>query len=178
MKGLISLLILLLFLVSCKSQIELSKDSNKMIKNSISTAQQAVVYKTTVDLTDYVPVIMNEGKTKIISYPAPTDLFYEGKLAKPTILKNGFLLDNRGISENVVFLNYTYEVYCKLKVAPDLSDMLKNIKVKYPLKELVNCGSRYQYKDQVKELNMLIDAGFPNCKRAKIIPMEVNMDIK
>ncbi len=178
MKGLLYVIILSLFIVSCKSNIEISKESNRMIKNTISTGQQLIVYKTTVELTDFVPVIMNEVKTKIISYPAPSDLFYEGKLAKPTILKNGYLLDNRGISENVVFLNYTYEAYSKLKEAPALSEMMENIKVKYPLKELVNCGLRYKYKDKVKELNVLIDAGFPNCKIVKIIPMEMNMDLK
>jgi len=57
-----------------------------------------------------------------------------------------------------------------------LNELLKNIKEKYPLKELIYCGLRYQYKNEVKELNVLIDAGFPNCKRAKIIPMGVYMD--
>ena len=170
--------VILFFLMSCKSHIEISKETNRMIKNQILTGQQAIVYKTTVDLTDYIPVIMNEGKTKIISYPAPSDLFYEGKLARPTILKNGYLLDNRGISENVVFLNYTYETYSKMKEAPALSDMMKNIKVLYPLKEMVNCGLLHQYNDKVKELNALIDAGFPNCKRVKIIQMEMNLDSK
>ena len=178
MKGLLYVIILSLFIVSCKSNIEISKESNRMIKNTISTGQQLIVYKTTVELTDFVPVIMNEVKTKIISYPAPSDLFYEGKLARPTILKNGYLLDNRGISENVVFLNYTYETYSKMKEAPALSDMMKNIKVLYPLKEMVNCGLLHQYNDKVKELNALIDAGFPNCKIVKIIPMEMNMDLK
>ena len=148
-----------------------------MIKsNQQSAGQQSIVYKTTDNFDDYVPVIMNVEKTRIVAYPAPTDLFYKGVLAKPTILKNGYLLDNRGITENVVFLNYTYEAYSKLKEAPALNELLKNIKEKYPLKELIYCGLRYQYKNEVKELNVLIDAGFPNCKRAKIIPMGVYMD--
>lgn len=176
MRRLLSIMILSLLFVSCRPHKEISKETNKMITTTISIDQQAVVYKTTVDLVDYVPVIMNEGKTKIISYPAPSDLFYEGKLAKPTVLKDGYLLDNRGITENVVFLNYTYEVYSQLNNVPTLDEMLKNIKEKYPLKELVYGGSRYQYKDEVKELNALIDAGFPNCKRVKIIPMGVNQE--
>lgn len=177
MERLLHIIILSSILISCKSNKEISKKTNIMIKSPASSAQQAVVYKTNIDLVDYVPVIMNESRTKIISYPAPTDLFYEGKLAKPTILKDGYLLDNRGITENVVFLNYTYEAYRNLKTAPSINEMLRNIKEKYPLKELIYCGSRYHYKDEVKELNAIIDAGFPNCKKAKLIPMGVNLDL-
>jgi len=152
------------------------KETEMIKSNQQSAGQQSIVYKTTDNFDDYVPVIMNVEKTRIVAYPAPTDLFYKGVLAKPTILKNGYLLDNRGITENVVFLNYTYEAYSKLKEAPALNELLKNIKEKYPLKELIYCGLRYQYKNEVKELNVLIDTGFPNCKRAKIIPMGVYMD--
>ena len=176
MRKLLQIMIVISLFVSCKTNKEISKDTNSMIKSTISTGQQAVVYKTTADLMDYVPVIMNAERTKIVSYPAPSDLFYEGKLAKPTALKDGYLLDNRGITENVVFLNYAYEAYSKLKKAPAMSEMLKNIKEKYPLKELIYCGSRYQFKDEVKELNALIDAGFPNCKRVRIIPMGVYLE--
>jgi len=177
MRNLLHIIILSLVVVSCKSNKEISKETNRMIKSPASTAEQAVVYKTTIDLMDYVPVIMNESRTKIISYPAPTDLFYEGKLSKPAILRNGYLLDNRGITENVVFLNYTYEAYSNLKTAPPFNEMLRNIKDKYPLKELIYCGSRYQYKDEVKELNAIIDADFPNCKKIKLLPMGVNLDL-
>jgi hypothetical protein len=176
MRKLLQIMIVSLLFVSCKTNKEIFKETNNMIKSNISTGQQAVVYKITADMVDYVPVMMNTERTKIVSYPAPSDLFYEGKLAKPTALKDGYFLDNRGITENVVFLNYTYEAYSKLKEAPAMIEMLKNIKEKYPLKELVYCGSRYQYKDEVKELNALIDAGFPNCKRVKIIPMGVNLE--
>jgi len=166
-----------LLVVACKPHKEISKDMNRMNSTKISTGQQAVVYKTTEDFDDYVPVIMNKERTEISNYPAPTDLFYEGKLAKPTILKNGYLLDNRGINENVVFLNYTYEVYSQLKEAPALNEMLKNIKEKYPLKELIYCGSRYYLKDEMKELNAIIDAGFPDCKKVEIVPMRMKMDL-
>jgi hypothetical protein len=177
MKRALYVVILTLSFVACKQHKDLSQEL-QMIKNSnvVKASQQAVIYKTNEDFNDYVPVIMDDRKTKIISYPAPADLFYGGKLAKPTVLKNGYLLDNRGINQNVVFLNYTYEFYSQLKNVPTLKDMSKNIKEKYPLKELILCGLRYRFKDEVKELNALIDAGLPGCEKIAIIPMGVTLD--
>jgi len=175
MRRLLFIMSISILFIACRAPKELLNETNMNLRNHQSTGQQTIVYKTTGDFDDYVPVIMNVEKTKIITYPSPNDLFYNGKLAKPIALKNGYLLDNRGINENVVFLKYTYEVYSKLKEVPALTEMIKIIKEKYPLKELIYCGSRYQYKDEVKELNTLIDAGFPGCKRAKIIPMGMDL---
>lgn len=173
-KDILTLFVLTLSLLSCHS----GKTAEKHITDSIMERKilfvpgpQTVVYKTIKDFSDLVPVIMNSEKTKIVSYPAPSDVYYEGKLAKPTPLKNGYLLDNRGINENVAFLNYTYEEYSRLLEAPSQEEMLSRIAEKNPLKELINCGLRTQYKDEVKELNALIDANFPGCRRAKIIPL-------
>jgi hypothetical protein len=119
---------------------------------------------------------MNSEKTKIISYPGPTDVFYKGKLAKPTPLKNGYLLDNRGINENTVFLNYTYEEYSRLTEAPSLQEMILRVAEKNPMVEIIDCGLRYQYKDEVKELNALIDANFPGCKKVIIKPHSIYLE--
>ena len=126
---------------------------------------QTVVYKTINDYSDYIPVTMNANKTQIVSYPAPSDIYYNGKLAKPTILNDGYWLDNRGINENTVFLKYTYEEYAQLKSAPSLEEMKKNTLNLYPFIEMIHCGVRYQYTNEVAELNQLIKEGFPNCKR-------------
>jgi hypothetical protein len=122
----------------------------------------ALVYKTVADYSNYVSVIMNATKTEIVSYPDPSDV---GDFSKPTPLKNGYLLDNRGINAQVVFLRYTYEAFSRMPQAPSLSEMKANILDKYPLTELIHCGIRYQYKNLEEELNALIDAGFPGCTR-------------
>jgi len=175
MKRVFYFAILTLLFVACRQHKDISKETN-MIKNSgtIKASQPVVIYKTNGDFNDYVPVIMNAERTKIVSYPAPTDLSVR---SKPTELKNGYLLDNRGITENVVFLNYTYEAYMSMKNAPALAELIKNIKNKYPLKELIYCGSRYQYKDEVNELNKLIECGFQGCKKADLISMGVTLDL-
>jgi len=135
----------------------------------------ALVYKTRKDYSKNVPVRMNAQKTKIMSYPHPTDIFYQGKLAYPTPLAGGFLLDNRGIDENVVFLSYTYESYSQLKEAPTMEQLMNSIVDKLPLVELWNCGSRISFKDEVTELNILIEKGFPGCK---LITKEVKVQLR
>jgi hypothetical protein len=177
-KEVFTIIILTFSLLSCHCGKTTTKNiADSAMKKEISfiPGPQAIIYKTIKDYTNLVPVIMNSEKTKIVSYPAPTDVFYQGKLAKPTVLKNGYLLDNRGINENVAFLNYTYEEYSKLPEAPSMKDMLSRITERNPLTELINCGLRSQYTDEVKELNSLIDANFPDCKKAKIKSFSVTL---
>ncbi len=117
------------------------------------TGKPTVVYKTKNDYRKNVPITLSDDKTKVVSYPAPTDVFYNGQLAYPSELINGYLLDNRGISVNTVFTKYTYEEYSKLKATPDLETFLKSIIDKDPFVEIYNCGNRYRFKDVVPELN-------------------------
>jgi len=123
----------------------------------------ALVYKTRKDYAQYVPVMMNAEKTQIVSYPDPTDVFFRGKPAYPTPLRGGFLLDNRGIGPNVAFLNYTYNDYSRLKNAPTMEQLMNNLLDKNPLLEMWNCGARASFKNEVTELNALIEKGFSGC---------------
>jgi hypothetical protein len=126
--------------------------------------EPVLIYKTHRDYNDHVPVLMDDQKTRILSYPDPTDLYYRGKLSLPTRLKNGYLLDNRGIGKNVAFLTYTYEAYVNLKQVPDMKQLTDSLLDKNPLTELWQCGSRSRFSEEEKELNILIDKGFPDCK--------------
>lgn len=175
MRKILPIIVLALLVMGCKTNKQAVKIDGMVTNTPESVVENpTVVYKTIRDFSDFVPVIMNAGRTKILSYPAPTDLSVN---SKPTVLKNGYLLDNRGITEHVVFLNYSYEAYMAMKEAPTMDEMLKNIKEKYPLKELILCGSRYRFRDLEKELNALISAGFPGCKKVNIIPMGVMLDM-
>jgi len=130
-----------------------------------ATLQHALVYKTTKDYSKNVPVNMNADKTEIASYPAPSDIYYQGNLAYPTKLENGYLLDNRGIGPNVAFLSYTYEEYSALKQAPDKETLIKSIIDKNPLVELWDCGTRDYGNDEINVMNALIGKQFPDCKQ-------------
>lgn len=120
---------------------------------------QALIYKTKGDYRNFVPVLLSDDKTEIVSYPNPSDLTTNGTLAKPTALKKNYWLDNRGIGKNVAFLKLTYEEYSKLPVAPSLKELLQMIVDKDPLVELCDCGNRTKYTDAKGELNKAIEAG-------------------
>ena len=129
-----------------------------------NVAAKALVYKTRADYFNRVPVLMNAEKDRILSYPDPTDLIYGTVLALPIRLKNGYLLDNRGIGIHVAFLTYTYETYHALSKVPPLNQLMDSLLDRNPLTELWDCGARSLYKNEVYELNALIDRGFPNSK--------------
>lgn len=154
----------LLLLVGCLS----SKTTVPMVENQSNQmvrSPKAIVYKTVRDYHLNVPVLMDAQKQNIISYPAPSDAFYKSALALPTPLSNGFWLDNRGINQYVAFTSYTYDEYSKLPAAPDLTTLKSKIIDLNPLVEMYECGFRADYQDEIVELNALIGAGFPSCKR-------------
>jgi len=116
----------------------------------------------------YVPVTLSADKSKIESYPDIKDIYYNGKFSVPTLLANGFLLDNRGIGLRVAFLSFTYEEYSKLSATPSATDLMSLLKDKDPLVEMYSCGQRSQYNDIKQELNVLITSGkLNNCKKLK-----------
>lgn len=127
-----------------------------------STSPVVYIYKMKADYSHLVPVLMDEARTRILSYPAPGDLKKGDGLRLPTPLNQGYWLDNKGIGPNVAFLTYTYEDYSKLPSAPSMEDMMANIAEKYPLIELRECGRRADYKDIVPELNKKIAEGILN----------------
>lgn len=132
---------------------------NPLVIGSEVVSPVVYVYKTKNDYSNLVPVIMDESRTRIVSYPAPSDVKTGGKLALPTRLKDGYLLDNRGIGPNVAFLSYTYEEYSKMKSAPSMDVLMENIIDKYPLTELRSCGHRSDYRNIEEELNEIIGKG-------------------
>ncbi|MCD6062523.1 MAG: hypothetical protein K0R82_434 [Flavipsychrobacter sp.] len=140
-----------------------------------TTAQQTaaqpavVVYKTKANYNNLVPVILSDDKSGIVSYPAPADLRTSTGYATPTVLHNGYLLDNRGVGKNTGFLKLTYEEYAAMESAPSLAEMYAMIVDKDPLTELYDCGSNASYKNKESELNAMIDGKElkKKCKKIK-----------
>jgi hypothetical protein len=170
------ILVIAVTISSCKT-----KDKSMIIEAKdtlqdnyiLKTTAPIVIYKTTRDFSDFVPVIMNREKTVIVSYPDRMDI---SEVNKPTALINGYLLDNRGINENVAFLKFTYEAYKNLGKNPTREELINLIQEKYPLSEMYFCGNRSSYQDLIPELNALIEKGFPTCKKADIVTL--SMEIK
>lgn len=145
-----SLAILLLLSAGCKTQKTCA---------AVNADVPTIIYKTKANYSKYVPVTLSADKQKIVSYPDPKDVFYNGKLATPTTLVNDYWLDNRGITSNSAFVKITYEEYSKLEQAPNLEILFNAIIDKDPFTEIYNAGSRSKYKDEVKDLNALIKKG-------------------
>jgi len=140
--------------------------SGKHITHDTMVPAALIIYKTKNDYTKYLPITLNNAKDRIISFPSPGDIFYNGKLALPDKLKKGYYLDNRGISPNSVFTSFTYEEYSKLEKAPELEDLMKSIIDLDPFLEFYECGNRGDL-DRITKLNELIENNFKNCKRIK-----------
>lgn len=146
-----------------KNAVEQISVEKKVVQPLSNAIAPILIYKTRKDYSIYVPVLMNAEKTKIVSYPDPSDIYFEKKMAYPTPLEKGYLLDNRGIGPNVAFLNYTYEAYSQLKESPTMEVLMSKLLDKAPLLEMWNCGARTSFSGELNELNVLIEKGFPNC---------------
>ena len=147
------LIFILSFGIACNSS---KKTSNK---TSALPSAPVLIYKTTGDYFNNVPVLLSEDKSKIVSYPHPTDVKKGNNFTTPTKLRNGYLLDNRGIGTNVAFLKLTYKEYSELTEVPSLDKLKSLIIDDNPLTELYNCGLRSDYKDLVNQLNETIKTG-------------------
>lgn len=160
MKKIILLSILAIALTGCHTAKKTAKNDTPAApaKPQNNTAAAAVpspptyIYKTRNDYSQNV--FVGYANNRITFFPAPSDLYTNGKLATPTPLRNGYWLDNRGISPNIAFLSYTYEEYANMQHVPD--DLYQRILDKDPILEMWDCGPRHTYNDAAKELNKII----------------------
>lgn len=114
--------------VSCSSQ----KQSASVVETTTSTVKtgqaaylpQAIAYKTSAPVADYVPVTVNADRTEIVAYPAPGDITSN---SRPVPLDDGWLLDRRGVSSKTAFTSYTYAEYAALQSAPSREQLLRSI---------------------------------------------------
>ena len=154
---------------ACKSSKSIQAEKPATQINTtvyVQSTQPVFIYKTKNDYSNLVPVLLSDDKSKIVSYPSPTDI---NTTILPTPLKNGYLFDNKGIFPNVAFLNLTYDDYAKLKDVPSLEKLYALIIDKDPLIELCDCGKRNSFDDIIKQLNQLIEENklSTKCKKFK-----------
>ncbi|MEN0006410.1 MAG: hypothetical protein AAF798_19820 [Bacteroidota bacterium] len=147
MKLIVPITLMLCLLFSCNS----ARKQAQAIQIEFGQ-KPTIVYQTTKDFSQYVPVILSEDKTRIVAYPRPKDVYYKGKLAKPTALASDYWLDNRGINKNVAFLDITYEEFSALPTKLPLDSLMAHIQEKNPLTACYDCGSIIE----LEKLNILI----------------------
>ena len=148
---------LMAMMFSCKA--------SKFSQEPAEALAPVLVYKTKADYSRLVPVTLNETGDKLVSFPAPTDLYTNGILAMPLQLDKGYLLDMRGVHANTAFTSYTYEAYSKLESPPSVQDLISSIIDPDPFEELFDCGNRSQYKNLERDLNKLIRKKFRGCNK-------------
>lgn len=137
---------------------ELKKDNNISLKNDIELQanmplNKVVIYKTKDNYNNLVPISLSEDKQTITSYPDMKDLTSS---SEPTLLKNNYLIDNRGINKNSVFLSITYNEYSNLTEVPSLETLKSKIKDNNPFLEMYNCSKTKNNTEQVEYINSLI----------------------
>lgn len=152
--------LLLLLIGGCSiirtKEIKPSIDSKKS-NNQVAITSPIVIYKTKNNYNNLVPILLSDDKKEILSYPHPTDLIVDSVLQVPTELHNGYLLDNRGIGQNVAFIKLTYEEYAKLKDVLSLRELYNLIIDKDPLIKLCNCKVSNPNLKLENQLNEMID---------------------
>ena len=125
---------------------------------------KAVVYKTNVPSTEYVPVNTTADGHTLISYPAPSDVSV--KASMPLQLTDGWLLDRRGIGPNSRFTSYTYAEYSALKDTPAPSALISSINPAITITAMyVLPITPSQAASDTASCNRLIREGFPGCEQ-------------
>lgn len=174
MRRIWNILLIVLLLSACRTPHESSTQAvttpdapvwSMRIEPKAGVMPPVIVYKTRADYNDNVPVKLDPLRTRIVSYPDPSDVRRgNGTFSTPTLLNDGYLLDNRGVGQFTAFLDYTYAEYSQLDSVPSLEVLMSRIIDKQPFVELWDCGSRTKYNDLINDLNALIQEGFPGCR--------------
>lgn len=111
-----------------------------------------LVYQSKEQVQELVPVVLNDSGTAIVSYPAPGDVSEQNR---PTRLRQGYWLDNRGVAGNVAYLDFTWKAYSALKEV-DAAMLMAHIKFRNPFTVRCDCGYRDPAVDAEKAMNRLI----------------------
>lgn len=140
-------------------EMQINDNEYQPLTAGISALPPLIIYRTKGDYQFMVPVMLNDEKTEVVSFPAPTDMFYQGELAIPVNLEQGYLLDIRGVGPNTAFLRMTYKTYSELDSAPSAADLYNLIFDKDPFLEMYICGNRGDKKQDIEKANLTIREG-------------------
>lgn len=123
---------------------------------SAAVMPKAVIYRTSAPSASLVPVTLGPDG-KLVSYPAPTDLG-----AEPAMLRDGWMLDTRGISEGTRFTRWTYSEYRALPAAPSPAEILAAVTATPAVTEIVSLPTSAAQTTPAMA-DSLISAGLPGC---------------
>ena len=136
-------------------------------QETIAVPENVIIYKTRNDYYQNVPVTLNREKSRLVSFPAPSDVYYQGELALPIELKDGYLLDRMGIGPNSAFTSYSYQKYADLDNPPPIDEIYDSLIDEDPFLEIYDCGNKKNEENLIGVLNKMIDEEFKDCERIK-----------
>lgn len=84
---------------------------------------KATAFRMNGDYSNNVGITL-DNKGNLLYYPAPTDITAN---SRPVNLGSGWWLNRQGISDNSVFLKYTFEEYSRLENVPSREELKKMI---------------------------------------------------
>lgn len=122
-------------------------------------AAHTIIYRTTADYDTLVPVGMDAARSRIVSYPAPTDI---NDSQRPLKLDGGYLLDRRGLTPGSAFVDIGYDAYSRLQ-GISAAELMGHIVGGQPFVEMWDCGVHTRLS--VDEANRIVASGFEGCRR-------------
>lgn len=151
MRYIYALLVLVIF-AACGAR----KQNKSIIKDTTISNQLSalVIYKTKKNYSNLVPVTLSSDKKRIVGFPHPVDLKNDSSCNYPTLLFNGYWIDNIGITVNTGYINISLEDYSNLNAPPSVNEMMSKLVDESPFLEIWNCG--YGNELNISELNRII----------------------
>lgn len=129
---------------------------------------KAVIYRTTGDCPELVPVSVDASGNALISYPAPSDL---SQASTPLQLADGWWLDRRGISPATRFTTYTYAQYSAMAEAPDPAEIMRHLDADCRIAEIRELPMDISAASaDTAAVNRLITTGVDQCRLIYSIP--------
>lgn len=129
----------------------------------------ARIYKTDGDYADRVPVTLDSGHKRLVSFPAPSDLAG----GEPLRLSDGFLLDRRGVSAATAFTRWTYREYAAMESAPAPDEIMAAIIPGARVTEIYQMPFPAGEPDAAARCDSLIAAGLPGCRLVYSLPKKL-----
>lgn len=168
---------LLIFIVGLASNCKTNKTASsqqKPVTQSVVVPHSAlpniVIVKLDPKHANLVPIRLSADKQSVAYYPSPTDVITDGVLLLPTALKNGYYLDNLGLTESTCFLKVTLDEYSKRKEPYSQAEMLSMVISYFPITEIYTYGTRSNKSGN--EIVELLNSTISNSGTSKFTPVK------
>ena len=158
------------FCTECKSSGNVTATNDNSItrytaKKMSSALPKAKIYKVNPYYVDKVAVSMSPDKSRLISFPAPSDVT---DATSPVGLIDGYYLDCQGIGINTMFLQWTRHEYNRMSQTPSKAQIMEAILPASYIEEIIELPLTTSLAlSDTATVNNMIREGLPGCKVIK-----------